>query len=312
MANSEMTAAQVVRVPTGIANCYIVGTHERWVLIDAGTQGNAKNILKAVEEHIGPEIPPAALVLTHGHFDHAGSARDLAEHWGVEIYAHRKEIPFVDGRSKYPPPDPTVGGFMSQVIRFLPNKKMNVGHNLRELSVDRLPWLPEWEILETPGHSPGHVSYFRSTDGTLIAGDAFCTVNQNSMSDTLSQRQQVAGPPPYYTCDWEAAERSAKLLAELNPKVLAAGHGIPMRGAQATRQLRELANNFPIPDGGRYVREAARTDETGIVYLPPAVPDPVKIGALIGVGVVGALAATLVASKRFLAAREQEEWERAA
>ena len=59
MANSELIAAQVVRIPTGIANCYIVGTAEMWVLVDAGTHCNSKNILKAVDEHIGSEIPPA-------------------------------------------------------------------------------------------------------------------------------------------------------------------------------------------------------------------------------------------------------------
>jgi glyoxylase-like metal-dependent hydrolase (beta-lactamase superfamily II) len=298
MSNSELIAAQVVRVPTGIANCYILGTRERWVLIDAGTQGNAKNIREAVNEHIGPDVAPAAIVLTHGHFDHAGSARELAEEWDVEIYAHRLEIPFLDGTSKYPPPDPTVGGFMSQVVRFLPNKKMNVGPNLNELSPGRLPWLPEWEIIETPGHSPGHVSFFRSEDSTLIAGDAFCTVDQNSMTDTLAQRQKVSIPPPYYTCDWQSAERSVKKLAELGPKVLAAGHGIPMRGAQAATQLRTLANNFPTPEDGRYVRKAAKTDETGIVYLPPPVPDPVKIGTLVAVGVAGAVGAGLLARNR--------------
>jgi glyoxylase-like metal-dependent hydrolase (beta-lactamase superfamily II) len=312
MANSELIAAQVVRVPTGIANCYVVGTSERWVLIDAGTQGNAKNIREAVNEHIGPDAPPAAIVLTHGHFDHAGSARELAEEWDVEIYAHRLEIPFVNGSSKYPPPDPTVGGFMSQVIRFLPNKKMDVGANLRELSVGRLPWLPEWEILETPGHSPGHVSYFRREDSTLIAGDAFCTVDQNSMTDTLAQRQKVSIPPPYYTCDWQSAERSVRKLAELRPKVLAAGHGIPMRGAQAATQLRALANNFPIPEDGRYVREAAQTDERGIVYLPPPVADPVKIGALVAAGLAGAVGAGLVVRSRRRGATNAQQFEEAA
>jgi glyoxylase-like metal-dependent hydrolase (beta-lactamase superfamily II) len=315
MANSELIAAQVVRVPTGIANCYIVGTPERWILIDAGTQGNANNIREAVAEHIGPDSTPAAIVLTHGHFDHAGSARDLAESWDVEIYAHRLEIPFLNGNSKYPPPDPTVGGFMSQVIRFLPNKKTDVGPRLREISVGRLPWLPEWEIIETPGHAPGHVSYFRSEDSALIAGDAFCTVDQNSMTDTLSQRQKVSIPPPYYTCDWKAAERSVKKLAELRPKLLAAGHGIPMRGAQATTELRALANNFAdaAPQDGRYVRESARTDETGIVYLPPPVADPVKIGALIAAGFAGAVGAgMLIRNRRRNIVPESESIEEAA
>ncbi|HWC18248.1 MAG TPA: MBL fold metallo-hydrolase [Terriglobales bacterium] len=312
MANSELIAAQVVRVPTGIANCYIVGTPEAWVMIDAGTPGSAKNILRAVREHFGADAVPAAIVLTHGHFDHSGSARELAERWRVEIYAHRLELPFVNGSSRYPAPDPTVGGFMSQVIRFLPNKKMDLGHNLRQLPAGRLPWLPEWEILETPGHSPGHVSFFRGTDGTVLAGDAFATVNQNSIHDVITQRQQVAGPPPYSNCDWQAAERSMKKLAELRPRVLAAGHGIPMRGAQAAAQLRALANNFPIPDNGRYVREPARTDESGIVYLPPPVSDPVKIGALAAVGVLGLAGAGWVARSRRQRIRAQRQLEQAA
>lgn len=314
MANSEMIAAQVVRVPTGIANCYIVGTPERWILIDAGTHGNANNIRQAVAEHIGPDATPAAIVLTHGHFDHSGSARELAEAWDVEIFAHRLEIPFLNGNSKYPPPDPTVGGFMSQVIRFLPNKKMNVGPSLREISVGRLPWLPEWEIIETPGHSPGHLSYFRSEDSALLAGDAFCTVDQNSMTDTLSQRQKVSIPPPYYTCDWIAAARSVRKLADLRPKVLAAGHGTPMRGAQASTALRALANNFAdaAPKDGRYVREAARTNESGIVYLPPPLPDPVKIGAMIAAGVAGAVGAGVLIRNRRRGFPSESEIEKAA
>ena len=312
MSNSELIAAKVVRVPTGIANCYILGKRERWVLIDAGTEGNAKNILQAVEDHIGSDMPPAAIFLTHGHFDHAGSARELAEHWDVAIYAHRLETPFLNGTSKYPPPDPTVGGFMSQVIRFLPNKKIDGGPNLREFSAGRVPALPEWEIIETPGHSPGHVSYFRSEDSVLIAGDAFCTVNQNSMVDTLQQRQSVSIPPPYYTCDWQAAERSVRTLAELRPKVLAAGHGIPMRGAAATTQLRALANNFPIPEDGRYVREAARTNESGIVYLPPPAADPVKIGAWIAAGAGVGVAAGVILRKTWPSRSEEHRLEDAA
>jgi glyoxylase-like metal-dependent hydrolase (beta-lactamase superfamily II) len=313
MANSDSIAYEVARVPAGIANSYIVGSPARWVLIDSGTPGNANNIRKAVEKHLGHGARPEAIVLTHGHFDHCGSARELAEYWDVEIYAHRMEMPFVDGTSKYPPPDPTVGGFMSQVVRFLPNNKMNLSPHLRELATGKLPWIAEWEIIETPGHTPGHVSFFRREDGTLIAGDAFTTVNQDSMTDTLTQRPQVSRPPAYYTPDWEKAEQSVKRLASLNPSVLAAGHGIPMSGGGAATQLRALANNFPIPESGRYVPEPAQTDERGIVYLPPPVPDPVKTGMLIALGVAGAVSAGIVAKRRMTSSRASEpEIDRAA
>jgi hypothetical protein len=70
-----------------------------------------------------------------------------------------------------------------------------------------------------------------------------------------------------------------------------------MRGASATTQLRALANNFPIPEDGRYVHEAARTNESGIVYLPPPVVDPVKIGAWIAAGAGVGVAAGVILRK---------------
>ena len=53
---------------------------------------------------------PAAILLTHGHFDHVGALKTLAEEWDVPVYAHTLELPYLTGRSSYPPPDPSVGG----------------------------------------------------------------------------------------------------------------------------------------------------------------------------------------------------------
>lgn len=310
---AELVAREVVRVPTGIANAYIVGSRSEWVLVDAGTPGNKENILAAVREHLGTDAAPRAIVLTHGHFDHAGSAKALAKHWGVLIFVHRRELPFVDGTSAYPPPDPTVGGFMAQVIRFVPNLKIDLTPHLRELQAGELPWLSGWQVIETPGHTAGHVSFFRREDWVLLAGDAFTTMNQDSMIGTLSRRQQVWRPPTYYTPDWQTAAQSVRRLAELSPNVLAAGHGVPMSGPEALEQLRELARNFPVPDYGRYVHEPALTDQHGITYLPPAVPDPVKRTALIGAAAAAAIAGGIwLALRPSEKDRETVEWRRAA
>jgi glyoxylase-like metal-dependent hydrolase (beta-lactamase superfamily II) len=298
MSKSGFVAQDVVRIPIGIANAYIVGYAREWILVDTGTPGNADTILEATAEHMGPGSVPKAIVLTHGHFDHAGSARDLAAHWGVKIYVHHREKPFVNGNSKYPPPDPTVGGFMSQVIRFVRNLSFDLQPWLRELSESRLPWLQEWQVIETPGHTAGHISLFRESDGTLLAGDAFSTVNQDSMIGAITQAQQVSRPPAYYTPDWEQAWSSVQTLADLSPRVLAAGHGHPMSGDEALQQLRELAQNFPIPDYGRYVREPAQFDEGGIAYLPPPVPDPVKRNTLIAVAGVSAVGVAVLLNRR--------------
>ena len=82
-------ARDVAIVPTLIANAYLVGNAESWVLVDACTPGNERRIERAAERRFGRDRLPRAILLTHGHFDHAGSAGPLADAWGVPIYAHR-------------------------------------------------------------------------------------------------------------------------------------------------------------------------------------------------------------------------------
>ncbi|HET9791987.1 MAG TPA: MBL fold metallo-hydrolase [Candidatus Angelobacter sp.] len=298
MSKSAFVTQDVVRIHIGIANAYIIGYAREWILVDTGTPGNADKILKTTAEHMGPGSVPIAIVLTHGHFDHSGSARELAAHWGVKIYVHHREKPFVNGTSKYPPPDPTVGGFMAQVIRFVPNTSIDLQPWLRELPGSRLPWLQEWQVIETPGHTAGHISLFRESDGTLLAGDAFTTIDQDRMPAALSQAQKVCRPPAYYTPDWELARSSVEKLAALNPRILAAGHGKPMAGEDALQQLRELARDFPVPEHGRYVAQPAQLDENGIAYLPPPAPDPVRRNAMISAAGVSAIGLTVWLNRR--------------
>jgi glyoxylase-like metal-dependent hydrolase (beta-lactamase superfamily II) len=310
MAKSQLIAPGVVRVPTGIANAYLIGSPTRWLLLDTGTPGNTANILRAVEQHFDDATPPVAIILTHGHFDHAGSAFALAEHWGVNVYVHPLETPFVNGSSAYPPPDPTVGGFMAQVIRFVPNAKYDLRPHLRELEPGEMPWLQGWEIIETPGHTAGHVSLFRPRDRVLLAGDAFTTVKQDNMIGMLSQRPQVWRPPTYYTSDWQSARDSVLKLAALRPLVLGAGHGRPMAGYAALEQLQQLAQDFPIPEYGRYVHQPARSNRHGVTYVPPPVPDPVKrTAAIVSAGAAVGAGAFWFVRRQWANNRKEEEVE---
>jgi glyoxylase-like metal-dependent hydrolase (beta-lactamase superfamily II) len=293
-------ASGVSFLSAGIANLYFVGEDaSRWILVDSGMHGYFDTIMKAAESKFGAGAAPLYIVLTHGHFDHAGSAAALAKRWRVPIYAHKLEIPFLTGKSDYPPPDPTVGGAMSLLGRFFPNRKINLNGLVKELG-DSLPKFEEWQVHFTPGHTPGHISFFRPKDRTLIAGDAFTTVDLDSFSAMATKKQEVSRPPAYFTCDWELAHRSVENLADLAPRVLAAGHGLPMSGAEAGEQLNALAEQFPVPEKGRYVNEPVRTDESGITYLPPPVSDTLpKVAAGIGVAAAAAgLTAALVARSR--------------
>jgi glyoxylase-like metal-dependent hydrolase (beta-lactamase superfamily II) len=276
----------------GIVNVYFYGGASagdgRWVLIDAGLHGSDERILHAAEELYGAGTRPAAIILTHGHFDHVGTLRDLALLWDVPIYAHELELPYLDGRSAYPPPDPTVGGgAMAALSRLYPRGPINVREWLRALPADgAVPGMPGWRWIHTPGHTPGHVSFYHPPDGALLAGDAFVTTKQESMLAALTQRPELHGPPAYYTTDWESAKESVRRLSALEPEVAATGHGRPLRGALMREALHTLARDFDtlaVPRHGRYVNAPAIADANGVVSVPPPVRDPLP-GILMGIG----------------------------
>jgi glyoxylase-like metal-dependent hydrolase (beta-lactamase superfamily II) len=277
----KQIASGVTCLRLGVSNVYFVGkTGKPWVLVDTGLRGHASKIRAAAESHFGLTVRPAAILLTHGHADHAGSAAELADYWNVPIYAHPLELPYLTGRSQYPPLDPTVGGFLAMMGRLVALKACNLGDRVRELvrSLDALG-LDDWEWHHTPGHSPGHVSFFRRKDGTLLAGDALTTVNLDSFFATITTHRHVCPPPAPSTPDWIQARESVRLLAGLQPLVIGSGHGLPVSGDKAVLELAELATDFPMPATGRYVQEPARMDNRGVVSLPPKPPDDFQSAA---------------------------------
>jgi len=278
-AGAERAAPEGVhRVRTLIANVYFVEGQAGWVLIDAGLRGTATMIRQAAERQFGRHTSPAAIVLTHGHFDHVGALDALARRWSVPIYAHPLEMPFVCGRSPYPPPDPTVGGgLVSLLSPLFPRGPYDFGARVRMLPQDgTVPSLPGWRWIHTPGHSPGHVSLFRDADRALISGDAVVSTRQESLTDVLFQLERVWRPPAYYTTDWAAAGRSVRALAALAPEYLATGHGRILHGDLMREALDRLARRFAElrPQHGRYVDQAALSDSRGVIAIPPPATAP--------------------------------------
>ncbi|MFS0855789.1 MBL fold metallo-hydrolase [Paenibacillus taichungensis] len=243
-----------------IVNISLVGNPEsdELVLVDAGMPKSANEIISVIEERFGPNSRPKAIILTHGHFDHVGGLIELVKHWEVAVYAHQLEMPFLTGQKSYPEPDPTVeGGLVAKMSPSFPNEPINLGSSVQTLPSDgTIPHMPGFRWIHTPGHSPGHISLFRESDGALIAGDAFTTVKQEYMYKVFTQELEISGPPRYLTTDWEAAKQSVIKLEDLKPKVAVTGHGLPMSGEVLTTSLSKLVNEFDqiaIPDYGRYV-----------------------------------------------------------
>jgi glyoxylase-like metal-dependent hydrolase (beta-lactamase superfamily II) len=219
-----------------------------WTLLDAGLPLSAGLISSWAERHF--HQPPFAIVLTHGHFDHTGAARHLAEKWDVSIYAHPQEFPFLNGQREYAAPDfGAGGGLMSLLSPLYPRGPIQLGDRLRPLApagaAEPTGHIRGWSVIETPGHTPGHVSLFRSADGVLLAGDAFCTTKPESFFDAaITQPPELHGPPAYFTPDWSAAADSIQRLAALNPSVVAPGHGKPLAGEDVASKLQQLAAQF--------------------------------------------------------------------
>lgn len=291
----RQVADDVFFLRTLIANLYLIREGASWVLVDAGVHGFGDTIRRAAREVIGSDAPPVAVVLTHGHFDHVGSLDALLESWDVPIYAHALEKPYLTGASPYPPPDPLVGGgMMAFAAKLYPRGPYDFGSRFNRLRDTReVPGLRGWQWLPTPGHTAGHISLFREGDRVLIAGDAVTTVRQESMFAVASQREELHGPPAYYTQDWRAAGESVGRIAALQPAVLASGHGMPLSGAPMRAALRDLASRFEareVPRFGRYARQPAVTDERGIVSLPPDPLPKVAAGIAVAAGVAWGLA----------------------
>jgi len=298
-------AAGVALLPLSIVNVYFFG-HPRagdrgWVLIDAGLPTSTGAIRRAAAARFGASSRPSAIVLTHGHFDHVGALKTLAEEWDVPVYAHELETPYLTGRSPYPPPDPAVGGgAMSFLSRLYPQGPIDLGGRMRVLPADgSVPGMPGWRWVHTPGHTAGHVSFFRDSDRAIIAGDAFVTQRQESAWAVLTRKPEVRRPPAYYTPDWPNAKASVVALANLRPNVALTGHGVPMRGTTLLKELDALVRDWDrvaVPPQGRYVGHPAVTDRRGVVSVPPPVADP-NVPIVAGVA-VAAVAGALVLRSR--------------
>jgi glyoxylase-like metal-dependent hydrolase (beta-lactamase superfamily II) len=232
-------------------NVYFVRSGPSWVLIDAGWASDGPRIERASESLFGRDVPPVAILLTHCHPDHSGAARHLASIWGCAVYMHLDELPIATGdfaamQALAGPLDRWVILPFMRVIGRRRREALLAESSLGELARTiepggDVPGLPEWDCIATPGHTPGHLAYFRRRDHVLISGDAVVTMKLNSISGLLLQRPGLSGPPWYTTWSQRAAAESIRAIARLEPSVLASGHGRPMIGARTAAALRAFA-----------------------------------------------------------------------
>ena len=275
----EQIAPGVYRVATGrgptAANIYLVRSGTNWVLIDTAWPHRAQLIKTAAESVFGAGARPAAIVLTHIHPDHSGSALELARLWDLPVYVHPDELVLAPGGYEPAYGNPLDRWLIGPMLRMMPRRAVETSQSRHSLvgtarafdPAIGVPGLPDWQAIPTPGHTPGHVAFFRPDDRVLISGDAVLTVNVNSVRDLLARRQQVAGPPYISSWNWPAAKRSVDVLTSLRPDVLAGGHGRPMTRPAAAAGLTSFADRLNA-DNQRARASCAATEAERAMPVP--------------------------------------------
>jgi glyoxylase-like metal-dependent hydrolase (beta-lactamase superfamily II) len=204
----KMIAQGVYQIPVlsrESINCYLIED----VLIDAGIRSSATSILKALK---GKKVRIHAL--THAHADHQGSSKTICQKLNIPLWCSHEEKPYAESGM-------ATAQYNCQLHPLTLTQKhfwMGKGFPV-EKTIQEGDQIGGFRVINTPGHSKGHLSFFRDKDKVLIIGDV--AVNMNFWT-TMPQLQE---PPALFTADRAINKLSIKKLAALNPLIIGFGHG---------------------------------------------------------------------------------------
>jgi glyoxylase-like metal-dependent hydrolase (beta-lactamase superfamily II) len=206
--------------PNGI-NVYLMGD----VLVDAATRRAGRRILKQLR---GRSV--TAHALTHAHPDHQGASREICTKLGIPFWVGERDAEAAE--------DPRIIEQRQADVRI--NRVINrfwtgPGHPV-DRRLNEGDEVAGFTVLEVPGHSEGHVAFWRESDRVLVLGDVL-----NNM-DVLTGRPGLREPKWFFTPDPARNRESIRKLAALRPSLACFGHGAPLRDPDA---LAEFAAGLP-------------------------------------------------------------------
>ena len=206
--------------PNGI-NVYLMGD----VIVDAATRHASRRILRQVRGH---EV--SAHALTHAHPDHQGASKAICDALDVPLWVGEADVPAMEtGAIGSEQPDHWLNNIIDRVWSGPPRK---VDRALREGDD-----VAGFQVLDVPGHSAGHVAYWRESDRALVLGDVLNGMN------LLTGIPGLHEPPRIFTPDPARNRESARKLAALEPALVCFGHGPPLRD---TAKFTAFVNALPV------------------------------------------------------------------
>jgi glyoxylase-like metal-dependent hydrolase (beta-lactamase superfamily II) len=197
-------------------NVYVMGG----VLVDAGTRHARGRILRQVRER-----KLVAHALTHAHPDHQGASHAVCEALGLPLWCSEPDAPAMETEglimARMPP------HWLSRAVgpRWA-GPPHRVDRRLREGDE-----VGGFRVIETPGHTIGHVSFWREHDRVLVVGDVLANMSIWTGLPMLREPERI------FSLDPALNRRSAARLAELEPRLVCFGHGPPLRDPAKLRRF---------------------------------------------------------------------------
>jgi glyoxylase-like metal-dependent hydrolase (beta-lactamase superfamily II) len=215
-------------VPGVVSNTYVVADPDGLTLIDAGLPGTTKKILAYVASLGKSAQDVKRIVITHSDLDHIGGLAALQKATRARTYASQIEadaIALGKASRQIKPAGFSLRGILFSLLGpFIKATPFQV----HEIVTDgqTLPALGGLRVIETPGHTPGHISLFAPSVGVLFCGDSM-----------VSDEKGLLGSRPGITWDEARARESERKQATLGAQIVCSGHG-PV--------VKDAAGKFPV------------------------------------------------------------------
>ena len=193
------------------ANVYLIEKGEKLLLIDAGLPGEYEKVLKYIEKlgYVPEDVE--VIIVTHAHYDHVGSLKDLKDATGAKVAAHKDEVPYLKGEKTY----------RREIEPVDVEIELNDGDEIEGL-----------RVIHSPGHTPGSICLLDLETKALFVGDL-----------VMEENGKLEEIPHHYSLDPMKNREAIKKLLDVDFVHLLPSHGKPILN-EGKEKLRELVERF--------------------------------------------------------------------